>query len=126
MERILIIDDEAAIREMLRQMLEREGFSVVTMPNGNGVLELQRKDPVDLVITDLIMPEKEGISTIKELKDHFPDLKIIAMTGGGRLGEQITETYLTMAKKLGATKTFSKPISRTKLLELIREVLPKQ
>jgi YesN/AraC family two-component response regulator len=120
MTRILIIDDDVQIREMLRQMLEFENYEVVEAGNGKEALRIQQQTPADLVITDLIMPEKEGIETIRELREIFPEIKIIAMSGGGVVGP---ESYLKIAKSLGAQKTFVKPIERKILLEGIREVL---
>jgi DNA-binding NtrC family response regulator len=120
MAKILIIDDDIQIREMLRQMLENEGFEVADAPDGKVAIQLYRKDPADLIITDLIMPEKEGIETIRELIDDFPDVKIIAMSGGGIIRP---EPYLNLAKKLGAIHTFTKPIERDELLGKIREIL---
>ncbi|GAG15292.1 unnamed protein product, partial [marine sediment metagenome] len=118
--RILVIDDDDQIREMLRQMLEREGYEVVDAPDGKVGMRLFRKQPPELVITDLIMPEKEGIETITELRGEFPEVKIIAMTGGGRIPPEV---YLRVAKRLGAMRTFAKPIEREELLEAIRELL---
>ncbi len=120
MTRILIIDDDTQIREMLRQMLENEGYSVLDAANGKEAIKLQHETPCQLIITDLIMPEKEGIETIRELKRDFPEVSIIAMSGGGVVGP---EAYLKIAKSLGAKKTFVKPIERAELLRGIRDVL---
>ena len=119
MARILIIDDDVQILDMLRQTLEREGFEVVDAPNGEEGIRLYREDPADLIITDIIMPEKEGIETIMELKRDFPDVKIIAISGGGRVDP---EEYLHMAEKLGAKRTFAKPVEREDLLKAIQEL----
>ena len=118
--RILIIEDDVQIREMLRQTMEREGYEVVDAPNGKVAMKIQREKPAALIITDLIMPEKEGIETIRELRQDFQDIKIIAISGGGRLGP---EEYLDMAKMLGAQRTFAKPIERKVLLDAVRELL---
>jgi DNA-binding NarL/FixJ family response regulator len=83
-------------------------------------IKLYRANPTDLIITDLIMPEKEGIETIMELKKDFPDVKIIAISGGGR---SKPESYLNLAKQLGAKRVFPKPIDREELLNAIRELL---
>jgi DNA-binding response OmpR family regulator len=109
MARILIIDDDVQILNMLRQTLEREGHAVVDAPDGNEGLRLFRENPTDLIITDLIMPEKEGIETIMELRRDFPDVKIIAISGGGRLDPG---QYLSIAKSFGAQYTFTKPVER--------------
>ncbi len=120
MAHILIIDDDTKILEMLRQTLEREGHEVVGALDGKEGLRLYRENPTDLIITDLIMPEKEGIETIMELYNDFPDVKIIAISGGGRLDPG---QYLSMAKSFGAQYTFAKPVEREKLLKAVRELL---
>ena len=98
MERILIIDDEQQIRSMLRLMLEREGYEVVEAPDGIEGIRVYRRKPADLIITDLIMPNKDGIGMIIELRKEFPDVKIIAMSGGGL---NKPEGYLKGAKNWG-------------------------
>ena len=120
MARILVVDDEEQVRLLLRQVLERSGYQVIVASNGKAALELVREDIVDLVITDLVMPEKEGIEIITELKKEFPEVKIIAMSGGGRVGP---EQYLHMSKLLGAMRTFTKPIDRKELLTAVEGIL---
>ncbi len=117
---ILIIDDEIQIREMLSQMLTREGYQVSNASNGKEGMKICRELPVDLIITDIIMPEKDGIEMILELRKDFQELKVIAISGGGRLGP---DGYLEMAKKLGAHRTFFKPFNRKEMLEAIKELL---
>jgi len=117
---ILIIDDDNQLRGMLRQTLELAGYDVLDAPNGKEGIKLYRQDPADLVITDLIMPEKEGIETIMDLKRDFSDVKIIAISGGGRID---AEEYLHMAEKLGAQRTLTKPFELKELLEAVRELL---
>lgn len=118
--RILVIDDEEEVREILKQMLELDGYEVLTAENGNQGLKLFRKHQIDLVITDIIMPEKEGIETIIELRNEKSDVKIISISGGGRINPI---DYLAMAKKLGAIKSFTKPFERKKLLKAVEELL---
>ena len=120
MARILIIDDEAMIRDLLVNILEREGYETITASGGKDGIKIYRENPADLIITDLIMPEKDGIETIQELKKDFPDIKIIAISGGGRLGPQ---DYLHLAKMLGAQRTLTKPIELPELLKAIEELL---
>ncbi|MEJ2165350.1 MAG: response regulator [Desulfobacterales bacterium] len=120
MERILIIDDEPQIRSMLRLMLEREGYEVVEAPDGIEGIRIYRQNPVDLIITDLIMPNKDGIGMIIDLKKEFPDVKIIAMSGGGL---NKPEGYLKGAKKLGAACTLTKPIDREEMLRAVKNIL---
>ena len=120
MERILIIDDEPQIRSMLRLMLERDGYEVVEAPDGIEGIRVYRQNPADLIITDLIMPHKDGIGMIIELKKEFPDVKIIAMSGGGL---NKPEGYLKGAQKLGAVCTLTKPIDREGMLRAVRKTL---
>jgi CheY-like chemotaxis protein len=120
MERILIIDDEPQIRSMLTLMLEREGYEVVEAPDGADGIKIYRQNPADLIITDLIMPNKDGIGMIIDLKKEFPDVKIIAMSGGGL---NKPDGYLKGAKKLGAACTLTKPIDREEMLKAVREIL---
>ena len=118
--RILVVDDDDQLREMLRKMLEKAGYEVIEAADGKEALNLQEKSPSDLMITDIIMPEKEGIDTIMDFRMNYPQVRIIAMSGGGRIGP--TE-YLDMAEKLGADKTFAKPFSSKAMLATIRELL---
>lgn len=118
--RILVVDDDDQLREMLRKMLERAGYEVIEAANGKDALNLQEKSPSDLMITDIIMPEKEGIDTIMDFRMNYPQVRIIAMSGGGRIGP--TE-YLDMAEKLGADKTFAKPFSSKAMLATIKDLL---
>ena len=117
---ILVIDDDETIREILRAILEREGYRVLEAQDGNEGLKKFTETPTDLVITDLIMPGKEGIETIRDLRRKFPGVKIIAVSGGGRIGP---ESYLKMAKGVGALRTLSKPFDRTVLLKAVEEVI---
>ena len=117
---ILIIDDESQIRSMLKLMLERDGYEVVEAPDGIEGIRIYRQSPADLIITDLIMPNKDGIGMIIDLKKEFPDVKIIAMSGGGL---NKPEGYLKGAKKLGAACTLTKPIDRNEMLGAIKDVL---
>ena len=120
MERILVIDDEMQIRSMLRLMLERAGFEVLEAQDGAEGIDMYRENPTDLIITDLIMPNKDGIGMIIALKKEFPDAKIIAMSGGGL---NRPEGYLMGAQKLGAARTLTKPIDREEMLRAIRDTL---
>ena len=120
MARILVIDDDELVLDMLYESLTLEGYDVLKASNGQQGLKLYREEPVDLIITDLIMPEKEGIETIIELRQDFPDVKIIAISGGGRIGKK---DYLHMAKIFGVQRTFKKPVAREQLLDAIRELI---
>ncbi len=120
---ILVVDDDNQIRRMLRRILEKEGYEVVEAIDGDEAMRIYQERPVDLVITDLIMPKKEGIETIIELRRIFPEVKIIAISGGGRVGPAI---YLTMAEKLGASRIFTKPFEKDELLAAVKELVPAQ
>jgi CheY-like chemotaxis protein len=120
MARILVIDDESQIRSMLRLMLERAGYEVLEAPDGLEGIKSYRENPADLVISDLIMPNKDGIGMMIELKKEFPDAKIIAMSGGGL---NKPDGYLEGAKKLGAEHTLTKPIDRHELLRAVQDSL---
>ena len=120
MARVLIIDDDDQVRMMLRRTVEAAGHDVVEAANGAlGIRAVEESVP-DLVITDIYMPEKEGLETIIELKRSHPNLRIIAISGGAR---EVDLDFLPVAKRLGADYSLPKPIDREQLMEAIREVL---
>ncbi len=117
---VLVIDDDTEIREMIRKMLINENYKVVEAINGMEAFKiLDNKLKIDIVITDIIMPEKEGLETIRELKKDYPHIKILAISGGGKGSAQ---NYLSMAKAMGANLTLSKPFSLQELLESVRKL----
>ena len=116
MIRILVIDDEAAVRDMMRQTLERAGYEVVDARDGRQGLVQLRQQPVNLVITDILMPEQEGIETIRILRKEFPQIKILAISGGGKLGKL---EVLPVAQAFGAHCTLAKPFERKDLLDAV-------
>ncbi|MDY0389934.1 response regulator [Desulfobulbus oligotrophicus] len=118
--RILVIDDDDQMRTLLRQVMEWAGYEVMEAENGREGMQKHLKQPADLVITDLIMPEQEGLETITSLKKAYPAIKIIAISGGGRIGP---EAYLPAAQELGADKVFTKPFDVHELAEAVRELL---
>ena len=121
MARILIIEDDDQLRAMVRTMLEAAGYNdIEEAANGNIGIKLFRKRPFDLVLTDIVMPDKEGIETIMEIKKDFPAIKIIAMSGGGKIG---ADSYLVMAGHLGADKTMAKPFLQAEIINAVRELL---
>lgn len=120
MKKILVIDDEDAVRSFLTTVLEREGFFVITAGDGREGMKKIGSEPVDLVITDLIMPEKEGMEIIMEVKKIYPHIPVIAISGGGR---NSPESYLNTAKLLGAKAILEKPFHKEKLLSTIQAVL---
>ncbi len=120
MKRILVADDEGQIRLMLKQMLEHEGYEVHTVENGEDGMEMVAKNDYDLVITDMIMPVKDGLKFIMELVQDHPNLNILAISGGGAIK---ADRYLTMASYLGDISTLEKPFKRDTFLEIVKKKL---
>lgn len=117
---ILLIDDEIEVRATVSRLLQRAGYEVVTAANGAEALSTARFVRADLIITDLLMPEKEGFETIAELRREFPELPVIAVSGGGVVDPG---SYLTLAQKLGADRALAKPFGFQELLSAVRELL---
>jgi DNA-binding response OmpR family regulator len=120
MKRILVIDDEVGIRRALRTVLELAGYEVREARNGQDAMRLWREEESDLVITDIHMPDKDGIETILELRALSPDLPIIAVSGSG---EKKSRDLLQDAKLSGSIWTMDKPFGLTELLKRVSEVL---
>jgi YesN/AraC family two-component response regulator len=120
MAKILLIEDEPGVRETLAAAVESKGHTAVVATNGREGLEKYGQDAFDLVITDIIMPEKEGIETIKELRKLNPNVKIVAISGGGRTGNM---DFLKIAKSLGAMQTITKPIRLKAFNDILNECL---
>jgi len=121
MARILVIDDETPIRSMLRDVLEQDSHEVKEACNGKEAFSIFRESEFDLIITDLVMPEKSGIDLIMELKKEFPDIKVIAISGGGGITGRFD--YLPIAKLIGAKAILNKPFHMNELRETITETL---
>ncbi len=120
MKKILIIDDEPPIPKMLKKLLEKNSYQVLEASDGKQGIESYKEHDPDLIITDLIMPEKEGLETIGQLKKLNPNVKIVAISGGGVNDPKM---YLHLAENLGAIKAFSKPIDNEILISAIKEIL---
>ena len=120
MPKILVIDDDAAVRHTVARMLRRGGYDVVLAEDGDEGLRLFRSENPELVITDIIMPEKEGLEAIREICRLRPDAKIIAMSGGGRIANV---DFLSMAGRLGATEIIRKPFDPATLLDAVARCL---
>jgi DNA-binding response OmpR family regulator len=118
----LIIEDDHQVRKMLSLTLERAGHYVDEAVDGQEGTEMCAINSYDIIIADILTPRKEGLETILELRQEYPEMKIIAVSGGGRVGPTM---YLQTAKVFGADYTFEKPIDRKKLLEKIDELLEK-
>ncbi|MFW5629014.1 MAG: response regulator [Candidatus Cloacimonadaceae bacterium] len=120
MAKILVVEDDSSFRKVLVRMLTRAGYEIDQAGDGNQALEVCAEFKPDLVLTDIIMPDKEGLETIQELLEMCPELKIIAMSGGGKFGP---DSYLPLAEKLGAKASLQKPFMRDELLSTIESVL---
>lgn len=119
MARILVVDDDDHVRLMLQRALERDSHDVLTAENGVAACKLQREKPSEIVILDIIMPEKEGLETIIELRRDDPGVKVIAISGGGQLGPS---RYLRLASLLGAAFAFEKPVQLDELRTAIHQL----
>jgi len=120
MARILAVDDDDVFRGALRVVLEAAGYTVLEAPDGEAGLRVYREHGADLVLVDLFMPERDGLEVIQALRATTPQLKIVAMSGGGRIGPR---DMLTVAAALGASRTLRKPFESRDLLAAIRELL---
>jgi DNA-binding response OmpR family regulator len=118
--KILVIDDDHMVRYALSRILQRSGYDVVTASDGKRGMMLVRQELPDVVITDIIMPEQEGVETISLLRHQYPQMKIIAISGGGRIRNI---DFLEMARSLGADDVISKPFEADELLGRLRRVM---
>lgn len=116
--RILIIEDNDSLRRILRTALSNAGYEVTEAGGGTSGLASYRQDPFDVVVTDILMEGIEGLETIRELRRDYPQVKIIAMSGG-----RGQSNYLELAEKLGARRTLEKPFPLDQLVAAVREVL---
>jgi two-component system, response regulator, stage 0 sporulation protein F len=116
MARILLVEDDNLVRDMLVQMLQRASHTVDSAANGEEATELLKKIQPDIMVTDIIMPKKSGITLISEVRDKHPDMEIIAISGGGRLDPT---GYLDLSESLGASVSFEKPVDKSALLMAI-------
>lgn len=121
MTRILVIDDDGAIRQLLKLILENEGYKILEAEDGVEGLRILNSDAVDLVITDVLMPEKDGLAVIKELQRTHPTMRVIALSGGGMTLS--AETSLFVARRMGAFESLAKPFTKDEVLSLVRKVL---
>jgi CheY-like chemotaxis protein len=117
---ILVVDDEPGIRELLCLMLEAAGHTVVAAEDGVQAPKVLASQPIQVVITDLLMPERDGLEFITEIRKKFPAIKIIAMSGGGHIAR---DSYLRIAKNFGAHVLLEKPFSQSGVLGAIETVL---
>ena len=121
MARILVIDDDNDVRSLAQDVLGSAGYEVLVAADGAQGIELQRSTPAAVVITDILMPEKEGLETIRDLKHEFPGVKIIAISGAGKRVK--SSAYLVTAREVGAQALLRKPFDSNTLVQMVREVL---
>jgi CheY-like chemotaxis protein len=117
---VLIVEDDKELREMLKMSLQRRSFTVLEAENGKEAIAHFKPLITDLVVTDLIMPEEDGLKVVIKLREIKPSIKIIAISGGGKVGPG---SYLNLAKALGADAIFSKPFSVSDLIVKIEQLL---
>lgn len=120
MTRVLIVDDDAVLRTMYRVMLERVGYEVVEAANGREAVHREQAMPLDVILLDILMPDQDGLETIRILRRIDPQVKIIAMSGGGQTRQM---NVLRMAAMLGAQHTLRKPFPLHALREAIRDLM---
>jgi CheY-like chemotaxis protein len=126
MKSVLVIDDEEAVRVALKRVLERAGYTVRLAPGGSEGLEALRRQPADVVITDIMMPNTHGVDTIKAIVQEFPAVRVVAISGGGNFGANeykpnaiTTTAYLTAAQTAGAHAVLTKPFETRDVLQAI-------
>ena len=120
MKKILVIEDNLIVRNTVMRILQNAGYTVVTANDGLQGVDVFRKEQPDLVISDIIMPQQEGIGTIRQILAERPGAKIIAISGGGRIGNT---DFLQIAKKMGAVDALQKPFDPDDLLGRINNCL---
>ena len=120
MPSILIIDNDDSVRESLRRTLHKEGYTIMEASEGRRGLKQLERQPVDVILLDMFMPDKDGLETIMALRRTHPGMKIIAMSGGGFKGRV---DVLDVAKKLGVRRTLAKPFTREELIEAVEQVV---
>ena len=116
MTTILLVEDDDLVRDMLDQVLQRASHKVITASDGEQAAEILQTEHPDIMVTDIIMPKKSGITLISEVKNKHPNMEIIAISGGGRLDPT---GYLDLSESLGASVSFEKPIDKSALLMAI-------
>jgi len=119
MKKIVIIEDDQIIRESLKEILEMNSFQVLAIDSGIDLMKKITKFRPDVLITDIIMPDKDGIEIIIEAKKTLTDIKLIAISGGGRID---SESYLNTAKYLGADATLKKPFTHEQMISVIKSL----
>jgi len=117
---ILVVDDDTQMRQTIRTILEEENYNIAEACDGNAALKYLHRNTVELVIVDIIMPDKDGIEVIVETKEKFPETKILSLSGGGMIA---ADEHLTSAQALGANHTLAKPFKNDELVEKVHALL---
>ncbi len=120
MAKILIIEDDAKFRKMLRLLLETSGYEIFEAADGKEGLAIFSQNTVDLIITDIFMPEQDGLGVLRSLIKDYPEIKTIVISGGGKKGSY---QYLDYARQFGADKCIAKPFENEVILEAVDELL---
>jgi len=130
MQSILVIDDEPDVRDAVKRVLDRAGYSVRTAENAVEALAELKRTPADVVITDIIMPKINGVQAIESIRKEFPSVRIVAISGGGNFGISAyqpaaitTSAYLASAEKAGANLVLTKPFESIDLIQAVERVL---
>jgi CheY-like chemotaxis protein len=130
MQNILVVDDEVDVRDAIKRVLDRAGYSVRTVDGVSGALEELRRCQADVVITDIIMPKINGVEAIEVIRTEFPAVRIIAISGGGNFGITAyqptaitTSAYLAAAERAGAHLILTKPFESGDLIQAVEQVL---
>jgi CheY-like chemotaxis protein len=130
MQSILVVDDEPDVRDSVKYVLDRAGYSVRTVESATDALADLARYPTDLVITDIIMPQINGVEAIESIRKAFPSVRIIAISGGGNFGVTeyhptaiTTAAYLASAEKAGAHLVLTKPFESVELIRSVEQVL---
>jgi len=120
MSAILVVDDDKSLRDLLSRVLQEQGHDVATAGEGNEALDLMAHTRFEMVISDIIMPGKEGIETIREIREVYPDVQIIAMSTGGSMGNVQVLEY---ARMIGAHESIRKPVELPALISTVERML---
>jgi DNA-binding NtrC family response regulator len=121
MARFLILDDDEDLGTIVEMILQMEGHDTAVLKRADEAAALQRSRPADVLITDIFMPDQDGLETIQQFRREFPQVKIIAMSGGGDMLRNVS--YLFSARELGAVQVLRKPFEKEALLDVVRQVL---
>jgi CheY-like chemotaxis protein len=123
LRRLLVVDDNEDMRQSMKRLLEHLGYEVRVASNGRHALEMQREAASDVLISDIFMPDTDGLETIKQFREAFPGMKIIAMSGGGA---SLEADYLSTASVVGADAILRKPFSKESLLKALEDLAPRK